>query len=461
MKLYKVLKSLSNSELKQFGYFLSSRLFNKRTDVKRLFELWVSEKKRSHPSEVYWKKIFPEQAFSATKWHLLTSRLFKLLEDFLVLGDIRESESQKQFHLAKAYRKLQHEVLFKKAARQADRALEKQDYRDTNYLQEKHDLSYERYDYIISINRKEKTNLQEVSNNLDLYFLAAKLKQACNAVSRQIINQEKYDIGLLNEVLLHIEARPDYLKHPAIAIYYYCYRMINSKDAENYFKLFRDAITSNLNQFSPSEVRDIYTFAINYFIRKLNRGSSLFIDETFELYLLSLDQGYLLEDGIMLESTYSNILWLAIKQKKYSWARTFIEDYQKHLKPIYQVPLFHFSMGKLFYEQGQYSKSLKQLARVETKAAFLYLSARTLQLKIYFELEEFDLLESLLESLRVYLQRSKGLAYRREHYTNVISFARQLLQLPVMSKKEREAFKHRINKAEVFAEKEWFLAQIS
>jgi len=83
-----------------------------------------------------------------------------------------------------------------------------------------------------------------------------------------------------------------------------------------------------------------------------------------------------------------------------------------------------------------------------------------LQLKIYYELEEFAPLESLLESLRVYLQRSKGLAYRKEHYSNILSFARQLLQLPVMSKEERKAFKERIQNTAIFAEKDWFLKQL-
>jgi hypothetical protein len=57
-----------------------------------------------------------------------------------------------------------------------------------------------------------------------------------------------------------------------------------------------------------------------------------------------------------------------------------------------------------------------------------------LQLKIYYELEEIDPPESLLESLRVYLQRSKDLAYRKAHHNNLLLFTRQLLQLPTMSK---------------------------
>lgn len=162
----------------------------------------------------------------------------------------------------------------------------------------------------------------------------------------------------------------------------------------------------------------------------------------------------------MLESTYSNIIWLATKQKKYTWAKNFIQEYQKHLKPAFRIPQYHFNLGKLFYEQHHYKESLQHLAQVESKAAFLHLSARALQLKIYYQLQEFDLLENLLESMRVYLQHSKGLAYRREHYNNILTFTRQLLQLPVMDKKERANFRQRIIEAEIFAEKDWFLAQV-
>ena len=114
----------------------------------------------------------------------------------------------------------------------------------------------------------------------------------------------------------------------------------------------------------------------------------------------------------------------------------------------------------MHYEQGQLKESLQELIQVESKASFLLLGARILQLKIYYKLEEFTPLESLLESLRVYLQRSKDLGYRKQHYHNILIFTRQLLQLPAMTKSEKAELRQRIESAEIFSEKDWFLEQI-
>jgi len=101
---------------------------------------------------------------------------------------------------------------------------------------------------------------------------------------------------------------PECLKIPTIAIYYYCYQAISSDESEAYFLKLRETITLNQQIFPPSEMRDIYTLTINYAIRRLNTGSLIFIREALELYQLSLEQGYLLEDGVLLESTFSNIV---------------------------------------------------------------------------------------------------------------------------------------------------------
>lgn len=460
MKLFNLLNKLNKRDLTKFHNFVSTPVFNQRSDVKLLLQTWIKNKGRKYPAPEYWALLFPEQPYSMKKWNLLTSRLFKLLEEYLAFVEIRKNESLKKYYLAKAYRNIQQEKLFKEAIRDAGRALEKQAYRNAEYLQVQHELSFEKYDYVISINRKEKTNLQEVSDHLDAYILAAKLRQACYALSREVIKQEKYQIGFLKETLDYIEATPSYLNIPTIAVYYYCYQAISVVDSEHFFQKLRETITTYQRYFPPSEMRDIYTLTINYAIRRLNTGTELFAREALELYRLSLEQGYLLEDGILLESAYSNIVSLASKLNQHEWAEGFVHEYKNHLKPAFKAPLFHFNLGRLYYEQGQLENSLQELIKVETKASFLLLGARILQLKIYYELEEFDPLDSLLESLRVYLQRSKNLGYRKEHYANVIAFTRQLLQLPVMSKKEQQAFQQRINDAEIFAEKEWFLKQL-
>jgi len=235
---------------------------------------------------------------------------------------------------------------------------------------------------------------------------------------------------------------------------------MRKREDNDSFLLLRQAIAQHQSVFPPNEIRDLYNLSINLAIRKLNMGSLPFAKDAFELYVSSLEQGYLLEDGILQESAYGNIVSLACKLEEYEWAHQFIKDYKGYLKADYQDPLHLFSLGKLYYEQNQLEDSLKQLVQVETKASFLFLGARILQLKIYYQLGEFDLLESLLESLRVYLRRSKDLAYRKKHYNNILTFTRQLLQLNAMNKNEIAHLRDRILNAEVFAERSWFLKQL-
>ncbi len=460
MKVFKILHKLRKPEISRFHQFINSPYFNQRKDVIRLLEEWISSKGKRQLPRNYWQSLFTEEKFSNTKWYLLTSRLFKLLEEFLIIEEVRTKSTDKKFYLAKGYRKRKEVKLFEKAITDSSYALEKQGYRNMDYLQGMHDLAYKKYDYIISINRKEKSNLQEVSDYFNDYVISAKLRQACYARSREIINQEKTEIKLLDEIILEIEGNPSYLETPSIAIYYYCYKAISAQDDESYFRKLRSSLHTFNQYFPPSEMRDIYTAAINVSIRKLNTGNKAFAREAYELYLQNLQQGFLLDDGILLESAYSNIVSLAIKLGLYDWAIQFSKDYQQHLKPIFQIPFFHFNLGKIYYEKGQLENSLKELILVDTKASYIFLAARTLQLKIYYELGEIDPLESLLESLRVYIQRSKDLAYRKAHYSNIITFTRLLLQMPAMNKEEKQNFRNRVENAGTFGEKDWFLEKI-
>lgn len=460
MRLFRLLQRLDKRELNQFQLYLKTPIFNRREDVKLLLNAWLAENGRSHPNLFYWERVFPDSVYAEKKWNLLKSRLFKLLESFLAFREIQKSDSLQKFYLAKAYRKLHEEKNFTRAIFETKKALEKQPFRSGEYLQGLYDLSYEQYDYISSTNRKQDNNLQEVINNLDHYFIVAKLKQACNALSRSLINQEEYQVGMIEEMLRHIESQPLLLEVPGISMYYHCYQAITASENEEAFSRLRTTIRKHQDYFPPAELRDIYTFAINFSIRKSNKGSLFFIRETFELYVLSLERGFLLEDGIMLESTYSNIVSLALRLKKFEWAEHFLQEYQRHLKPNLQSSFYHFNLGKVYYQKRQLQESLLELVKVEPVSSFLHLAARILQLKIYYELEEIDPLESLLESLRVYLQRSKDLAYRKEHYSNILTFTKQLLQLPAMSKTEKLAFRKRVETAEVLGERDWFLNMI-
>lgn len=458
-KLFTLLNALSKKECTAFEQFLENPVMNRREDVRRLLHWW-KQRPAQNTKENGFKAVYPGQAFHLSNWHLLNSRLFKLAEQFLSYNEWKQDTILQQMLLSKAYRKKQMLAPFQSSVKQIRETLQRTPIQNTDILHQQFTIEYEYYDYVASHNRKERTNLQEVNNLLDEYYLANKLRNACLAISRQTINDETYEIYFIEEVLAKVEQLPRLLEVPVIGVYYYCYRAITEESSEIWFTKLRRAISDYSKNFEPSEKRDLVLLAINYCIRKLNTGNEFFIREAFELYRLSFSEGYLLEDKIIPESTFSNIISLASKLKEYHWAEDFVATNKQYLNPSFQEPLYHYSLGLLNYEQGNYEKSMQFLARVDTKITFLLLAAKSLQIKIYYELQEIEALESLLESLRVYLQRRKDLGYRKEHFENLVTFVRRLITVPYKNKTEKYILIRDVQAANIFSEKEWLLKKI-
>ncbi len=453
-KLNTFLHDLSPVECKKFQEFVDADYFNRRWDVRRLLAYWLQSKEKPTEAECF-AAVYPERHFTKKDWHLLCSRLLKLGEQFLTVEALQRDAPQQKLLLSQAYRKRQQPMAFKSTAVAAEKLLAKAALRDADYWQRRHQLADIYYDFIASQNRKRRTNLQEVSDTLDYYFITAKLKTACLAHARQTINEEHYDIHLLEAILQLVEASPELQAISSVQVYYLCYRAITEQANEQWFTKLRHVIKAQSSQFSRTEQRDIFLLATNYCIRRLNAGKTAFIREAFELYRLSLDAGFLLEDGVMPESTFSNLVTLAAKLGEYEWAEYFVEANSPLLKSVFQEPLSHYSLGLLLYHAGQLDQSMRHLAQVDTKASFLLLGTKTLQAKIYYEQQEWDALDYLLESLRVYLQRHKDLGYRKRNYEQLIYFVRKLVELPYQSKSKQQQLIEALDQAEGLTEKEW------
>ena len=82
-------------------------------------------------------------------------------------------------------------------------------------------------------------------------------------------------------------------------------------------------------------------------------------------------------------------------------------------------------------------------------------------LKIYYERSDLDAFESLIESLRIYLQRKEALnPARKAAYKNLVSLMKKLLNLNIYSKVQKEKFRELVLKTNPLTEREWFLKQL-
>lgn len=92
-------------------------------------------------------------------------------------------------------------------------------------------------------------------------------------------------------------------------------------------------------------------------------------------------------------------------------------------------------MARLEYQKNNPGAALVLLQRAEYKETMLALAAKTLQLKIYYESDEYDLLESHLQAISAFIRRKNILEYHRDNYVNLIQIVRKLMDTNPMDKK--------------------------
>ena len=88
------------------------------------------------------------------------------------------------------------------------------------------------------------------------------------------------------------------------------------------------------------------------------------------------------------------------------------------------------------------------------------LLAKTLQLKIYYETSEWEVLESHLVSMKTYIRRHARIAYQRDNYLRILFYVKQLMQLDRSRPEAVAKLYERIEAEPSLTEKEWLLGQV-
>ena len=461
-RLYEVFESLSQPELKELRKFVRSPFFNQRGHVVALFDFLEQARKNRGPvdRQLAFAHLWPGIPFDDHKLRLSMSLLLKTIEQYLIWQQANRSSVASELLLLSAFKERGLERHFQRSARRLDERLERQSLRDATYYQYRYQLHLERYQFNSRQNRMKGIPLEEVQTNFDIAYLAAKLKQSCLMLSHQAIYNKAYDFGMLIEALAFIE-RQGYLKYPAISVYYYAYQALTGQKEQDSFAIFKSLIFEYQGLFPKDDIRDLFLLATNYCIQKLNQGHQRFAREGLDIYQEGLKKELLLQQGRLSNFTYSNIVAKAIVCKEFEWAGGFIESYRHLLAPSIQASSYAYNLAWLKYEQKDYDAAMELLQRSHFSDTLLSLSAKTIALKIYFELEAFELLSSHLDAMRSFLNRKKLLAYHRQNYANTIKYTKKILDLPPYASQQRLLLQEEIRATAAIAEKKWLLRQIA
>ena len=473
------LRRFSPHDFREFRKFVRSPYFNQREEVVRLFDYFDQvlngKDGGSVEKEEVWNAVFPNQTFKNKTLHYAASFLLKIIKQYLAQSELQNEKLFHQVQLCKALRKRGMEKSFQKELSAMKVVQEKQNRRNTRYHYDRYQMEQELAAHTMLQRRSGEMNLQRVHDELTTYFVAETLRQGCTILTHQTMTQQVYDLKLLDEVLVLVEAG-GYEKVTAVMVYYHAFRALTGQGTvvfsssvrqsgpldvgEENFQELKNIIARLKTEFPAHELRDIYLLAINFCIKKLNAGERKYIREAFELYRLGLKNKALLENNILSAYTYKNITRLGMNLGETTWVGQFLEEFKKHLPPRERDNSWRYNLAYFHFQQADYDSAMRLLRLVEFNDVLNNLDARRMLLRSYFELGEFIALDSLLDSFKAYIRRLKDHGYHRENYLNLIRFVKKLMTIDRGDKKALITIQSEIEKTERIAEKEWLLSQV-
>ena len=461
-RLFELFNALPKKEIRQLSKFIASPFFNQRKHVLELFNYLVFckyEKKTIPSREQAFGALFPNHKYDDHKLRLSMSLLHKALEKYLIWKQVNKEENKAKIKLAQAYRELNLSRHFIKITAEIKAMQRNLVHRNADYFQSLYEVYLEEYLFLSEQSRMEDLNLQQVQENLDIAYITSKLRQSCFLLSHQNIYKKEYNFGMLSQMISYIEQQ-SYLDIPAISVYYYCYNALIYPKEYVYFEKFKVLVFQYQSHFPQGEIRDLFLLATNYCIRLMNQGEKRFAEEGLSIYKEGLKNEVLFLNGILSRFTYRNIVAKAIVSKDFDWAEGFIQNYKVRLVEKYRESTFSFNLAWLEYERKNYDKALDLLNQSTFTDLLLNLSAKTIAMKIYYELNAFDLLYSHLEAMKKFITRKEIIAYHKKNYLNTIRFTKKLLELPISNRSVKEKLRQEIEITSSIAEKNWLLSQL-
>lgn len=461
-KVIKIFKSFNKAEKVGLRRWVNSPIHNQHTDVIKVVDFLLSKRKIT-PTAVKREKLFeflyPDLEYNPYRLNHVLSFTVETLEAYISYLMSKKTPIQSYFALADYYKNRALPELAEKALKKAQLEVEASVHQDEHYYYELFSLEKAFLNLAGTEKRQQQTNLQAIFTDLATFTIIATLRNACTALSHKRLYQKEYQIPLL-AAILEEAGSSSYDDNMAVRSYYHSYWALAKPEEEQHFKHLKDLLLSNKVPLPKEELRYVCLLAINYCIKRLNMGAEGYVQEVFDIYCFGLEQELWLEKGYLSHSTFKNIATAALRLKAYDWTNQFIKEYGAKLKASYRKDYVNYIKAKVLFEQDQFSDALEVLIETDLMDLFIGLAIKILLLKVYWKLEEYDLLETHLDNFSVYLNRKKVLAYHRQIYGNTILITRKIIYANLALPEEQARLRTLILETNPLTERPWLLAQL-
>ncbi|OWY25402.1 hypothetical protein C7N43_19050 [Sphingobacteriales bacterium UPWRP_1] len=473
-KLITLLRTFTPQEHKEFKKFVRSPFFNTNENVVKLYDHLYKyapgfDSPRLDRQKVF-SFLFPDEPYKEIKIQQFASLLVNLIEQFWIHNDLKEPTPDATLRLADAYRQRRLTAYWQKTLSETDN-LPPSDAAHAAYcLLQQQIQQHETIE--AQEKREQEPHLQAVLNKLTGFFLVCYLKYGSKALNFRRFNpQQNYNMPLADAVVQYA-AQPENAANPAIQIYLHIWRSLQQPDEETHFEGLKKLLLQHHRLFTRPEAEEMFVFAHNYCIGKLNKGQQRYLRELFDLYRFEMEQGIISPTEPLSASVYRNIITIAQLLGEWQWMEDFINNFRQAVGEDTYI----FNLARLRFLQKRYTQTVELLQNRQDRFGdvLMLLAAKSLLLKALYELflldtegisDYDDALETFIASFIALLQRrKKELLHHYVYYLNLTQKVRQLLTQQLSGRVKTRfllALEQSVQKTTEIAEKAWLLEKIT
>lgn len=463
-KLFRHLSTLTEQQRKSFLRFLASPYFNTQPRLGQLFEALDSHllpyKLRQLSEEEAWALYNPALPYDQNKFRKECSALLRLFTEFLVTESASEDKPRRSLHLLRRLNGLGLHQDFPGHAANAHAQLQEAregdmpDY-DVEVLvgleENRHDIAMPGRGSEVSlaglILASERAHC---IRKMELLYLALNLQLVRGAGA---VTEEPEFLQLVER---HLPALPALTR-----MHFHLYHCSRRPTEETHYQAFHIILQSA--PLAPADRAQMYSAALNYCSRRLNAGATEFLREIHRLHREMLDLGLLDVVDFQISAHFKNAVVCAARLGELDWAEALL----RRLSPALAMPEHqtakHFATGIIAYHAGDLSRSETAFHKVlqDFDDLFYGLDARSYLLRIFWETQNLIGLESMLDSYRMFLKRTREIAVARKAIHN--QFIRLMRKLVHTRRHDHDAIRRllvEVRACPQIAPMQWLAAQV-
>lgn len=480
-RLIQILKTFTPEEIKEFKKFITSPFFNKEGNyIVRYFEVL----KKHYPAfnsptftkELVFKKVYPRTEFNSQLSNKMNFELQKLAEEYLRYTGFREHSLMSDlYYLRKLNQKKLYDLFEKKFSVLKSAFDNIEDSIDKDFYRLQFDYEVEKVIYYTDINKQEKTvpSIRNAQRFLTYDFLINMLDVLVNIEISKHTNFEDKD-NVLDDLKNNIDFEgfkkclsnyPD-SNFTIFEIFYSRYLAYTQKENDEYYFQFKELLFKNLAMFPRKNQYTLILGLQNICINKMRSGKRQFQHELFEVHKEMISRGLYAsdEDDFINLSTFRNIFITALNMKEYDWAENFITEFNGKLAPDIREDNYLFASASIKFARRQLEGALEDVSKVKFSHYMSSLDVKSLMLKIYYEMNQFNSALDLVDAYRhIFTSKRKNPVisdtYRHSNL-NFLNFLTKLVKIKSSNINEDKGYLiHQIKKTETIL-KDWLIEKV-